>query len=375
MKDATNWAGIARMGGIGDNIIASSVLPGLKKRYGNVDVMTSPPQHVIFENNPYIDKLSVRPEGDPPWGDGHSWQQWFQSRAKDYKFFANLCHSCESLGAALRVETAFWWNKNMRRKRYGRSYLELVHDICEIPYEEANPNFYPTDEEHAKAEETKAKMGKKVIGWAISGSRLDKMHPELDRAVSRVLKETGVPVVLLGAPGKDFEIAKNVLNDVEQQNKGHEGLHLALSPDPVNPTWPIRRLLTLAQHCDVVVAPDTGLGWSVSMHTMPKVIMVSHASAENITKYWKNTLTLHADQKRVPCHPCHQLHDGRDTCTPNRSNSGAACISDISIDDLVTAVKAALSGKQVTTDDFECGAVIDKFNAPVQQNVVNLKKE
>ena len=344
MKDASRWAGIYRGGGIGDNLIASSVLPGLKKKYGNVEVITSRTCHVVFENNPYIDKLSVRDAGDPPGADARVWQEWFHSRAKDYKFFANLSHSCETLGAFFKAQTYFWWNQNMRRKMAGRSYLELVHDICEIPYDEINPNFYPTAKEHAHARKTKAKVGPKVIGWVLSGSRLDKIHPHADVAVVRLLKELKLPIIMFGSSPRDFELAKLILKAVEKHDGSHKGLHLALSPDPAKPTWPIRRALTQIQHCDLVIGPDTGLMWAVAMHDMPKVMMVSHASAENITKHWKNATTLQADPKRVPCHPCHRLHDDSSTCVPNADNTGAACMTDISVDEIVSTVKKLLKG-------------------------------
>ena len=72
---------------------------------------------------------------------------------------------------------------------------------------------------------------------------------------------------------------------------------------------------------------------------MPKIVMVSHASAENITKHWVNTTTLHADPDRVPCFPCHRLHNSIDTCTPNKDGGhAAACISDISVETIVCEV-------------------------------------
>ena len=153
------WAAIARFGGFGDNLIASSVLPGLKKKHGHVEVYAAKPMHCLFENNPYIDKFTVRENGDPIWGDGHSWQAWFADRAKDYAFFANLSHSCECTGVLMRILTPYWWPVSMRRKLCNRSYLEIVHDICEIPYDEIAPDFFPTEEEKAQAAETKAKVG------------------------------------------------------------------------------------------------------------------------------------------------------------------------------------------------------------------------
>ena len=61
--------------------------------------------------------------------------------------------------------------------------------------------------------------------------------------------------------------------------------------------------------------------------------------AENITKNWVNTTTLHADPFRVPCHPCHRLHDDISTCKPSADNPNvAACMADISVESILKAV-------------------------------------
>lgn len=343
IRSPNSWACIARFGGLGDNLIATSVFPGLKRRYGHLEVIGSKLYGAMYENNPYIDKLSIREDGDPAWGDGHSWQQWFSSRAKEYAFFANLSHSCEATGVFLRVQTPFWWPVEMRRKLASRSYLELVADICNIPYSESEVGFFPTDEEKAQVEDTKKKLGGEFIGWMMSGSRLDKVHPEADVVVARLIRETGLPVVLFGGPGRDFEFAQAIETEVKRRNRSSAGLHLALSPDPKTPSWPPRRICSMLQAAKVVVGPDTGPMWAVSSHSMPKIVLASHAGM-NVTKHWKNTVTLHADPTRVPCWPCHRLHDDYTTCVPNESRSGAACMSDITVEDIVSKVHEALKG-------------------------------
>ena len=101
----------------------------------------------------------------------------------------------------------------------------------------------------------------------------------------------------------------------------------------------LREMIRLGRSgVDLVVTPDTGTAWAVAFEQMPKIVMVSHASQENITKHWINTTTLHADRHRVPCWPCHRLHDDISTCIPNKQNNGAACISDISVETLVQTV-------------------------------------
>jgi hypothetical protein len=81
------------------------------------------------------------------------------------------------------------------------------------------------------------------------------------------------------------------------------------------------------------------------MEPMPKIILLSHASPENITKHWVNTTTLHADPEKISCWPCHQLHDEIGTCRKAENANAAACISDINHEAVLIAAKAALEGQ------------------------------
>ena len=339
------WAGIARLGGIGDNLMAASVARPLQRLGYKVDVLTAAGNHVVFWNNPHVDKLSVKEPGDLPEGDVAAWQTWFASRAKEYDLFAHLSHSCEARHAFFPHMTQFNWRADYRRKIAAGSYIETVHDIAGVPYE-FGPLFFPTDEEKERAAETKAKIGPKTVGWILSGSRIDKLHPYSSMIIGRIIKELGMPVIMFGAGAKQFEMAKSIMEHVERQNGTHEGLWLALTPDTAEAggdmSWPIRRSLTQCQACDVVVGPDTGTTWSVAFEEVPKVVMISHTSVENITKHWRNTIALHADEYRVPCWPCHLLHDTPATCVQNKEGNGAACMTDISAELILTAVRACM---------------------------------
>jgi ADP-heptose:LPS heptosyltransferase len=331
------WYGLCRLGSIGDNLMATSALPLIAKDY-NIEVIAQEPYHVVLENNPYIDKLSVKKSGEISGEPGGllGWQRWFEARKGEFTKFVNLSHTCESTLALVPAQTQFYWPNSIRRRICGYSYLEMIHDVCEVPHDFAvGPRFYPTEGEREQALETKAKVGDRVIGWCISGSRLDKIYPYAPMAIGRLIRETGCSVIMFGAPGKDFEMAKQIQEHVQRQNGGEDGLFLALSPDPENPTWPIRRALAQVQVCDLVIGPDTGPMWAVASEDVPKIMMLSHASDVNITKHWVNTVSLHAYQERVPCWPCHRLQDEMSTCKPNKEGNGAACISDISVETIV----------------------------------------
>ena len=304
-KFHNGWACVARFGGIGDDLMCASPLALLRKKFGRVEVLSSQPQAVVFQNNPHIDKLSVVERGYIPNDSSGNWQNYFTGRSKEFDAFFHLSHSCETMRALFVGQSQFHWPASFRRKFCGQSYLETIHDICEVPYE-FGPLFFPTEQELEQARETKKKVGERFIAWVISGTRLDKSHPYSSLIVAQLIREVG-PVVALGAPGKDFEMAKLIQEDVIRFNGNDKGFHVGLSHDAANPNWPIRRVLTFAQVADVVIGPDTGPMWGVAFEPNKKVMLLSHASEENITKYWENTVTLHADQGRVPCWPCHQL--------------------------------------------------------------------
>lgn len=335
----SDWAALSRYGGIGDNLIVSSVFPLLQKKYGKLEVLTQEPFSVVLENNPYIDKLTVF-KGPLPL-DGLNWQHWHKARAEEYAFFANLTHSVECSLALTEVQTQFWWPDAIRRQTCGASYLERTHDICGVEHI-YRPQFFPTEAEVEQAEQTKKAMGGRFIAWPIGGTRLDKIHPLADLAIARIIKELNIPICLLGASQRDFDLAKLILTHVKEHNGTHDGLHLAQSQTADPPNWPVRRALAQCLTCDLMITPDTGPAWAVAFEPMPKIVLLSHASERNIIHQWINTISLHADPVRVPCWPCHKLHDRIETCVPNDRHSGSACISDIGVNAIVEAAREAL---------------------------------
>lgn len=347
----SRWAGIARFGGVGDNLIAASVLRPLKRLgYYTEVITTNKDTSSVYRNNPFLDKLSMKGDGEIP--NGEEWQKWFASRAKEYDIFVNLSHTCESHHALFKNSTEFWWPQDYRRKICAGSYLETVHDVVGVPHT-FGPLFFPTEDERDRATRTRdEQIGGPYVAWVLSGSRVDKIYPYAAMAIARIIRELGLQVVMLGVGDKQFEMAKQIMEHVGRQNGTTKGLHLALSPENADPgghqSWSVRRSLTQAQLASVVVTPDTGVAWAVAFEDMPKVVMVSHASAENITKHWVKTVTLHANEARVPCWPCHRLHDTIETCVPNKDGGhAAACISDISVETIVSEVDRLRPGGNV----------------------------
>lgn len=341
---ASNWAAVCRLGGVGDNLIAASPCRALKAAGYMVEVISQTPHSELFKNNPFVDKISEYAPGALPQDLGQ-WQDWFRLRSKEYKKFGNLSHSCESRHALFPSQTWFWWPAELRRKICGGNYLETAHDIMGVPYS-FGPLFFPTEDEKEQARATLAQLGPgPFVAWCISGTRVDKVYPYTPLVIGRLIKELGVTVIMLGAPTeRDLETARLTMDTVKAQNGTIKGLYHAASPSITDQTWPIRRILTFAASCNIYVGFDTGPSWSVAFEPLPKVMLLSHASPENITKHWVNTTSLTADPGRVPCWPCHQLHQNFDTCVSTKVNDGnfSACVSDISAETIVSTVKRLL---------------------------------
>lgn len=335
------WAAIARYAGIGDNLMSASPLRILKRLGYMTEIITSPPNHVLFHHNPYLDKLSIHVvERDLPQNDMYAWQKWHDSRSREYDIFIHASHACEGRHAVFKHMTSFWWPPNQRRRVCAGNYLETIHDIGNIPYE-FGPLFFSSPEERAHALSVKKNIGDRFILWVLSGTRIDKVYPFATYAIPRIVKEIDVPVLLMGGPHeKEIAMADTIREAVKRTNGNRDGFYVA---DPA----PIRTSLSLALTADLVITPDTGTAWAVAFESMPKIVMLSHASPENITKHWLNTTTLHANPDRVPCWPCHRLHDDPSTCVENKEKSGAACISDISVETLVEKAAEAFRPARV----------------------------
>src|SRR5579864_5306624 len=213
----TRWACVCRLGSIGDNFIASSVLPHLAATH-RVEVMAQEPAIAVFENNPFIDKLTPLKNENLPTNNA-DWQRYFKARASEYDKFYPLSHSIESHVVFHPDSTGFLWAPSYRRAVADRSYLAIAHDMCEVPHV-YDPRFFPTEEEQRDAAALKvraAPLGQPVIGWVIAGSRVDKMYPYASNAIARLIKELGAAVVMFSTAENNNWVAQ-IERNVEIQN-------------------------------------------------------------------------------------------------------------------------------------------------------------
>lgn len=285
---------VVRYGGIGDMIQTSSVLHGLKEKGYHITMMTTPNGHHILKSDPYIDDFIIQDRDQVP---NQELSAYFAIWSKKFDKFYNLCESIEGTLLAMPGRTLYEYPKELRHQMCNVNYLERTHDICEVNHK-FKPQFYPTKDEIKDAKDTLEPIkDKKLIMWSMSGSSMHKVTPYYDLTIKKVLEEF---------PNAHFILVGDSMCQIMEGEDWDEETVWCRSGK-----WDIRKSLTIAQMCDIVIGAETGLLNAVGHEQNHKIVALSHSTEENLTKYWKNTKVV---KPWSECHPCHKLHYGNGSC-------------------------------------------------------------
>lgn len=328
---------VVRYGGFGDQIMASNILPELKRQGYHVTFNTTPKGRAILENDPHIDDWIIQEDNEVP---NHLLSEYWKEMATRFDRFINLSESVEGTLLALPGRANHGWPDNLRRTHLNKNYLEWTSALAGLPYH-SEARFYPTADEKTKAieylrglraERLPADSPLGLIAppvfsvlWVLSGSSVHKFYPWQDSVIAKVLLEMPEATVIFNG-----DYACQILEagwENEPRVKCESG------------SMGIRDSLTLAQAVDCVVGPETGVLNAVGFETNAKVILLSHSSPENLTKHWVNTATI-APQD-TPCWPCHRLHYGREFCPEHAETGAAMCQINITPDRVYDAIHTA----------------------------------
>ena len=301
---------VCRYGGFGDVLQASSVLPGLKAQYYHVTMMTTPRGRDILREDPHIDDWWLQDEDQIP---NHELHDYWNRVARRFDKFVNLSESVEGTWLAYPGRASYYWPDHVRRKYLGRNYLEFTAELAGVPYR-PEIQFYPTADECEWAAAERASIpGAPLVLWCLSGSSIHKAYPWTDAVIAKLMSETRASVVFVG----------DQLCKLLEAGWENEQRVLRRSGQ-----WPMRKTLSFARICDVVVGPETGILNSVAFNEhIRKVVLLSHSSHENLTRDWANTVALEPEE--TPCYPCHRMHIGREYCHLDEETHAALCAYNI----------------------------------------------
>lgn len=306
-KDQTpeKTAGVVRYGAFGDLMQASSVLAGLKSQGFHVTLYSSPPGSDVIANDPNIDRIILQDKDQVPNGNlGEFWEHI----KKKYDRFVNLSESVEGTLLTLPDRIAHSWPHEVRHKHLNRNYLEFQHELAQVPHV-PKIKFYPTDEERQWARKERNKLGRFVLMWSLAGSSGHKAWPYVDSIVaSMLLQYPDSNVILVGGP--ECKVLEAGWEDEKRVSK-------------TCGKWGIRNSFSFLYEADMIGGPETGLLNAASCMDLPKLLLLSHSSHENLTRDWKNVIPM--APVNTHCYPCHMMHYNWDHCNRDESKDCMDC--------------------------------------------------
>jgi len=290
---------VARYGALGDYIIITPVLKALHEEGYDITFNGTPYAMELAWGNPYItNTISQEREIIPNVELGPYWDYW---KGK-YDRYINLSESLE--GSLLKVEGRrdFFTTNELRHRICNKNYYDHTLALAGFPNRTGQRGelFILRDEERKALDVLGEYEGKFTIVWSLNGSSQHKIYPMVEPVLVEFLdNHPDVRVIFVGdnrAKELQFEHPQ-VLGLC-----GETSLHMSLG---------------LIKNCNLVVSPESFVANAAGCWDVSKIILFSHSSPENLTKYWSNCTNLIPDTMISPCYGksgCHQLHYSLESC-------------------------------------------------------------
>lgn len=316
-------------------LIAASICPKVKADGYKIAFMAKKGRADCVRHDPNIDHLIEIPDNFSP----ADWGAFYDQQCLFYDRMIILSDSIETTLVARSESSIYRWEPvALRAMCSDVSYIERANALVGARGEPIVPRFYETEAEVRVLGEYVDVMRQKrpvIVGIQLSGSAMDKAYPHWAAVINGLAARGDTSVMVF---------AENTPNDIEFLNYSLATVDRGAREIVRNSSnKDLRWAMSFAQHCDVVIGPDTGMMWGVAGNELVhKVVLLGHATPKNITHRWPNTTTLHADPLKIGCWPCHKLHGDLTHCTPDPSGKWSACVSSIRPEQVVEAVHSAL---------------------------------
>lgn len=320
-KKAKKECLVIRYGALGDAIWATPVLKLLKKQGYYIVYNCSPYSAQVLRENPYIDEFLFQDkEAIPNKELGPYWEEI----SKGFDKVINLSQSVE--GALLKTEgsEAFNWSHKRRHRECNVNYFDRTLEIAGFPNKKGLPPelYFSETEEYLAGIFRQHYKDKFLIEVSLSGSSFHKTYPWLPYVMNEVhSRHDDIVVVTVG----DY-LCKLLENWQHKNTINKAGI------------WTVRQSMIMTKYVDLVLGTETGILNAAACYDTPKIVLLSHSSAENLTKYWRRCTSMHA--KSCNCYPCHRLiYTLNNTCPLETVRlPGAQGIAEVKIPQCMTKI-------------------------------------
>lgn len=321
-------AALVRYGAFGDIAQAIGICRALKEQGYHVTLFCTYPSSEIVAFDPYVDRMVVQNQDQIPISQlGYFWQ-WMETRwmGKGFQKWVNLTESIESNLLAMPGNIRFWYPPKLRERLMNFNYIEHQYAIAGLQWDKKYAfKFYASEDDKKWWATERARMEragiKKFILWGLAGSsRTHKIIPHMHPLWLHVLKhypEWGIVTVGDGSC-VEFE-------------KGFEGEQRVWK---TSGKWHMRNVCTAMEHADVVMGPETGIMSCAAYYPMPKIVVLSHSTVENLSKDWVNTSSVWSPNTtcvgrgKNEALACHKMLPSFEGCTKGPLGV-AQCASDV----------------------------------------------
>ncbi len=329
---------IVRYGAWGDAIQSTSLLPALKAEGYHITFYTTPRGHEAIAHEPLIDRFVLQDQDQVP---NHELGPFWDYLATRYDKFINLSESVEGSLLALPDRIENRWPLEARHQMMNVNYLQFTHQIAGVPFVKPEMRFVASADEKAWAQKEYRKLAAApLVMWVIRGSSL---HKVWNGGVDEANQMTGMDGVL-GRILQQWPNAK-VVTVGDQWCKDKIEPVWAAEKRIVrrSAVWSIRETMAMAQMCDMVIGPETGVMSAMAMEPMRKIVFLSHSTVKNLTEGWVNTDSLEA---QTGCRGCHKLIYNWSDCKQVGDTGIAECQSNISPSMVWDAIRETLDQRE-----------------------------
>lgn len=312
---------MVRYGAFGDHIIVTPLLRLLKEDGYHVTYEVAFRGREMLRGNPYIDEFIDHDETIP----NDKLSGYWDELKKGYDRFVNLSGSVEEGLLAPEGSREFYLSKDERHRRYNKNYYDYTLELAGYDVKGLRGELYfDEDEENIAKAFRKKHRDKFLVVWALSGSAFHKAYPYAEYVADAFLSKRKNAVIVTVGGEIERIIEFNLKNTIKTCGK-----------------WSFRRSALLTKHADLVIGGETGIMHAAGCYDTPKILMLSHSTVENLSKYWKGCINLSPD---VSCHPCHRLIYTLKPCPKDFLGEGdklgiPICVSRLNAGDVLDAMK------------------------------------
>jgi ADP-heptose:LPS heptosyltransferase len=297
---------VVRYGAWGDQIMVTPLYRLLKKDGYRVIANVSERGPDVLKNNPYVDDILFHKTDSVP---NEKLGEHWAALEKQYDRFINLSGSIEGRLLKVQGDPLYSAPHKDRHAACNVNYIDYTLEVGGYPEVKGRNGELFEDERERKFLKKRMKKHKDafVILWSLSGSALHKVYPWAELCARHFLQRH-----------KDVQII--TVGDVLCKLLEWEHPRTFSAADQ----WSMRTSMLLSKYVDLVIGTETGIMNAAACFDTPKVILLSHSSEENLTKYWKNCIALRAD---VQCSPCHKMHYSMKSCVLDKDIRTPVCMA------------------------------------------------